>query len=385
MRRAVFRTGAGAALLAVWLAAPAGAAAAEAPFAAYLDSALPPADGFDFPVGDAGSGRVHRGWRVSLGFGRPFALGIHPGEDFTGRGGGASVAGQPVRAVAAGRVIYAGRDEQLWGGVVMIQHVFYENQRKRRIRSLYAHLGAPAVAAGDAVRRRQVIGRIGRHPTGLYAPHLHLELRWDESLPAVYWPAAFGEGRDWIARHYAPPSRFIRAHRRLFVPPREPRLVLVDAAAYRMRCYRDGRPVGDYAVSLGQGHGAKRRRGDLNTPRGMYFVTEKKKGEFGGRYGGYFGGHWIEINYPNRYDAERGRSAGLIGKTVAARIRRAWARRRPTPAGTRLGSGIGLHGWIEEWDDAGPRHLSWGCVVLHLRDIGRFYDQVEPGTMVVIF
>jgi lipoprotein-anchoring transpeptidase ErfK/SrfK len=51
----------------------------------------------------------------------------------------------------------------------------------------------------------------------------------------------------------------------------------------------------------------------------------------------------------------------------------------------RLGSGIGFHGWIEEWDDAGPSHLSWGCVVLHLRDIGRFYDQVEPGTMVVIF
>ncbi len=270
MRWAASTTAAGAALLAVWLAAPAGSAAGQDPFAAYLDSTLPPADGFDFPVGDTGSARLHRGWRVSLGFGRPFALGIHPGEDFTSRSG---AAGQPVRAVAAGRVIYAGRDEQLWGGVVMIQHVFYENQRKRRIRSLYAHLGPPQVAVGEPVRRRQLIGRIGRHPTGLYAPHLHLELRWDESLPAVYWPAAFGEGRDWIARHYAPPSRFIRAHRRLFVPPREPRLVLVDAAAYRMRCYRGGRPVGDYAVSLGQGHGAKRRRGDLNTPRGMYFIT----------------------------------------------------------------------------------------------------------------
>ncbi len=52
---------------------------------------------------------------------------------------------------------------------------------------------------------------------------------------------------------------------------------------------------------------------------------------------------------------------------------------------TPLGGGIGFHGWAREWENTGPRHLSWGCVVLHLSDIGRFYEQVPEGAMVVIF
>ena len=38
-----------------------------------------------------------------------------------------------------------------------------------------------------------------------------------------------------------------------------------------------------------------------------------------------------------------------------------------------------------EWPDEGPRHLSWGCVVLHLSDISNFYDRLPTGAMVVIF
>jgi hypothetical protein len=25
-----------------------------------------------------------------------------------------------------------------------------------------------------------------------------------------------------------------------------------------------------------------------------------------------------------------------------------------------------FHGWIKEWDDSGPRHLSWGRIVMHV-------------------
>lgn len=31
------------------------------------------------------------------------------------------------------------------------------------------------------------------------------------------------------------------------------------------------------------------------------------------------------------------------------------------------------------------RHLSWGCVVMHLSDVGKLFEQVPEGTMVVIF
>jgi hypothetical protein len=117
----------------------------------------------------------------------------------------------------------------------------------------------------------------------------------------------------------------------------------------------------------------------------MYFVVQKRRGEFPGDYGAYYGGHWIKINYPNRYDAARGRAARLITPAQESAIAAAWEKRAPTLATTRLGGGIGFHGWAREWADTGPRHLSWGCVVLHLSDISNFYDQLPEGSMVVIF
>jgi hypothetical protein len=58
---------------------------------------------------------------------------------------------------------------------------------------------------------------------------------------------------------------------------------------------------------------------------------------------------------------------------------------KPREKNTRLGGGIGFHGWIQEWENSGPRHLSWGCVVMHIYDIKRLYDQLPEGAMVVIF
>jgi L,D-transpeptidase catalytic domain len=53
--------------------------------------------------------------------------------------------------------------------------------------------------------------------------------------------------------------------------------------------------------------------------------------------------------------------------------------------GARLGGGIGFHGWAREWSNDGPRHLSWGCVALHLYDVSNVFNQIPPGAMVVIF
>jgi lipoprotein-anchoring transpeptidase ErfK/SrfK len=117
----------------------------------------------------------------------------------------------------------------------------------------------------------------------------------------------------------------------------------------------------------------------------MYFVINKHRGAFDGLYGGYYGGHWMKLNYPNRYDAEWGREQGLLTPQQKTRIAADWQRRAPTLQTTRLGGGIGFHGWIREWSNDGSRHLSWGCVVLHLSDIGALYDQIPTGSMVVIF
>ncbi len=62
-----------------------------------------------------------------------------------------------------------------------------------------------------------------------------------------------------------------------------------------------------------------------------------------------------------------------------------WTERKATPQNTKLGSGIGFHGWIREWENDGSRHLSWGCVVMHIYDIKNLYDRIPKGAMVIIF
>jgi len=363
-------------------------------FDAFMATDIPPADGFDFAIGDENgrgryvdkaSGQEFAGWYVAVQFAEEYSLGIHTGEDWNGSGGGSTDLGQDVHSVASGRVVFAEHCGRLWGNVVMVQHVFYENNERRNILSLYAHLLEIKVTNGQEVRRRQVIGTIGQDPEELFSPHLHLELRWDETLEPTFWPSSNGKDQAWVKERYAPPTSFINAHRTLPVPHREQNLVLVDQESYRARFYQLGALKEEYDVAFGQGRGQKMVEGDNKTPRGMYFVIQKHRGRFDQPYGEYYGGHWIKINYPNKYDADRGVAQRIISNQQQDEIAAAWLQRKPTPQNTGLGGGIGFHGWNREWDSSGPKHLSWGCVVLHVKDIGKFYKQIPEGTMVVIF
>ncbi|MBW2703143.1 MAG: peptidoglycan DD-metalloendopeptidase family protein [Deltaproteobacteria bacterium] len=363
-------------------------------FDRYLEHPYPVAKGFDFPVGnaeakgsyvDAKTGKRHQGWYVAAGFGERYSLGLHPGEDWNGRGGGNTDEGQPVHSLAAGRVVLAKDFAGLWGKVIIIEHLFYENHEKKRIRSLYAHLKSMTVKTAQVVTRRQTIGSIGRDAKGRYKAHLHLELRWDSSLAPTYWPSGHGKSLAWIRARYAAPSAFIRAHRKLFVPQAEAHLVLVDHNSLRMAVFNKGKRKATYEVAFGQSTGRKRRRGDLRTPKGMYFVIHRYKGEFSGNFGDYFSGHWVKINYPNPYDGDYGLARKWITKSQRKQIAKAWALRKATLGKTVLGGGIGFHGWIDEWKNDGPRGLSWGCVVAHLRDVAKIYGELPLGTMVILF
>ena len=77
---------------------------------------------------------------------------------------------------------------------------------------------------------------------------------------------------------------------------------------------------GEYEVSFGQSKGAKQIEGDNKTPVGMFFVIEKHRGKFDRDYGAYYGGHWIKINYPNKYDADRGLNEKIINSEQAQTI-----------------------------------------------------------------
>ncbi len=359
----------------------------------YLQTDYAPADGFDFAFGnpdgkgsytDKATGKTYEGWYIATKFAEKYSLGIHPAEDWNGSGGQNTDLGQDVFAVANGRVIFAENCGRLWGNVIVIEHTFYENYEKKIIRSLYAHLLEIKVRKGDEVKRRQLIASIGQDPDKTYAAHLHLELRWDD-LPPTYWPSSDGKDQAWVREHYAEPSVFISSHRQLFVPQKEATLILVDQENYKMRLVQQGKLQGEFDVSFGQSKGQKEVQGDNKTPKGMYFVVGKHRGKFDGDYGAYYGGHWIKVNYPNKFDAARARAANLISAAQATTINSRWIQRAPTLENTKLGGGIGFHGWVKEWDNAGPRHLSWGCVVMHIFDISKIYDQISEGAMVIIF
>lgn len=350
------------------------------PFDAYMATEGPVADGFDFPVGDVDA----KGWYRATKTGDVYPLGIHTGEDWNGKGGGDTDFGDPVYSIGAGRVVYAEMAPNPWGGVVMIDHVYYENHEKKRVRSQYAHLSKIHVKVGDDVTRRQHIGAVGKDPAGTYYAHLHLELRTDRTLSATYWPSSNGKDLAWVKKRYLDPTAFIRAHRELFVPHDEKVLLLVDHETHAMTRYEKGELVEQLEVGFGQAKGRKRRQGDLKTPKGMYFVVNKHRGAFSGRWAAYYGGHWIKVNYPNKYDAEWGVANGIVSRKTADRIAKKWRRRKLPTQKTKLGGGIGFHGWAGPWrlEDGGM--LSWGCIVMHNEDIKRVFDDVPTGAMVVI-
>ena len=155
-------------------------------------------------------------------------------------------------------------------------------------------------------------------------------------------------------------------------------MVLVDQARYRMQVRVGGRVTREVEIGLGQASGQKRREGDLRTPKGIYFVVDKQKGQLRRRTGGeYFGGYWIKVNYPGPADAawgreRRGRRRGRGGDR--RRLERAEAdaaehaarqRHRVSRLGVRVERGRGAH-------------LSFGCVVMHNRDIATWFDEVAP-------
>jgi len=229
------------------------------PFDNFLHTEITPADGFDFPFGDPdgkgsytdkATGKTYNGWYIATRFTEKYSMGIHTGEDWNGGGGGDTDLGQDVFAVANGRVVFAESCGRLWGNVVIIEHVLYENHERRKIRSLYAHLQTIKTRGGEEVKKRQLIATIGQDPDKTFNAHLHLELRWDETLAPNYWPSSDGKDENWMRERYAEPSAFIAAHRKLFVPQLEQTLVLVDQERYKMRLYENGRMKSEVVLHL---------------------------------------------------------------------------------------------------------------------------------------
>jgi Peptidase family M23/Putative peptidoglycan binding domain len=93
----------------------------------------------------------------------PRGIGFHPGIDLS------ASTGTPVGAAGAGRVILAAYDPSGYGNLVEVAH-------GGGVVSMYAHLSAISVRAGQSVATGTRVGRVGAtgESTG---PHLHFEVR----------------------------------------------------------------------------------------------------------------------------------------------------------------------------------------------------------------
>lgn len=253
--------------------------------------------------------------------------------------------GPHVHALADGLVLEASATR------LVLSHCFIENHEVRTVRAVLEPLTEVEVAEGATVRQGQRVGR---------------------------------GARAKVLVNGEPAARFVAARQRLLVPAAVPVLVVVDVDGHRAVRLERGQPTHEWELARGQGDGVKEVRGDLKTPRGLYDVVGKSLGPFGGAYADYYGGVWLKVNYPNAFDAARGLDAGVISAPSAQAISSAWRARALTPQGTKLGGGIGFHGWIADWSGDAGWGLSWGCLVLHPEEARGFYDVVPVGAQVVL-
>jgi hypothetical protein len=356
---------------------------------------LPFSDGFDFPFGDGNgggaymdkSGKAHSGWYIATRTAEIYSLGIHTGEDWNGNGGGNSDEGQPVYAAASGEVVESRDFGSPWGNVVMIRHLVLENLTVDTVYSSYAHLGKRLVQTGDQVVRRQEIGNIGTGG-GAYPAHLHLEIRKQNmrNLPADYWPSADGKDQEWTKKHYFEPSDYIQKHRKCLVPSKEKQLLIAHKSDYRMKLYAEGKLVKEYRIALGQSpDGHKLMQGDNKTPEGQYRIIEKSVGPFGGAYGSFLGSRWMRLNYPNTWDAENGLRKKMISRSQFEQIEKANLGGREPLKTTKLGGGIGIHGWSGNWPGTDRQNLTWGCISMEKDELEALYSTIHKGCTVLIY
>jgi hypothetical protein len=158
---------------------------------------LPTAARFDRPLGSEHGALTYNAQR--------FTENRHLGDDLNGIGGENSDLGDPVYAVADGRVLLGRDGGPGWGNVIIVLHAYLENGERKYVQSYYGHVDTILVHAGDDVRRGQQIATVGTGG-GRYFAHLHFEMR--EFVTPLIGPGYREDTRGWLD-----PTAFIDAHR----------------------------------------------------------------------------------------------------------------------------------------------------------------------------
>lgn len=146
------------------------------------------------------------------------------------------------------------------------------------------------------------------------------------------------------------PAQFLQ------LSPRTRHAIAVDASRARLYLFENGpgglKLLADYYISVGKSGIEKVVEGDARTPLGVYYITSNLDPK---TLKDFYGSGALPINYPNPYDARRGKT----------------------------GRGIWLHGTPPDQFSRAPKATD-GCVVLANPDLERIIRTVEVRTTPVV-
>jgi hypothetical protein len=158
---------------------------------------IPTAAHFDFPLGNENGAMAYNA--------QHFTENKHLGDDLNGIGGENSDLGDPIYAIADGRVLLTRDGGAGWGNIVILLHAYLENGQRKYVQSYYGHVQDMLVRPGEMVKRGQQIATVGT-ANGRYFAHLHFEMR--EVLTPFIGAGYREDTRGWIN-----PTKFIETHR----------------------------------------------------------------------------------------------------------------------------------------------------------------------------
>ena len=158
---------------------------------------IPTASHFDFPLGSENGAMAYNA--------QHFTENKHLGDDLNGIGGENSDLGDPIYAVADGRVLLAREGGSGWGNIVILLHAYLQNGQRKYVQSYYGHVQDMLVHPGETVKRGQQVATVGT-ANGRYFAHLHFEMR--EFLTPFIGAGYRQDTHGWIN-----PTKFIEAHR----------------------------------------------------------------------------------------------------------------------------------------------------------------------------
>ncbi|HXQ02311.1 MAG TPA: M23 family metallopeptidase [Candidatus Udaeobacter sp.] len=158
---------------------------------------IPTAAHFDFPLGNENGAMAYNA--------QHFTENKHLGDDLNGIGGENSDLGDPIYAIADGRVLLAREGGPGWGNIVILLHAYLENGERKYVQSYYGHVQDMLVHPGETVKRGQQIATVGT-ANGRYFAHLHFEMR--EFLTPFIGAGYREDTRGWVN-----PTKFIEEHR----------------------------------------------------------------------------------------------------------------------------------------------------------------------------